>query len=426
MKTLFKNATIIPMTEDKYHFVGDMLIEDDKIIKIAQSINDTADHTINCEGKIILPAFVNCHTHLAMTLMRNYKDDTLDLFSWLSQIWPIEDKLVDEDIYHASILGLGEMIKSGCTTFADMYFNTWETARACTETGMRGIIGLTFFGDENESRRRIKELVPRLEDAIGENNNLRIDAAVHAIYTCSPGTYSLCKEWAEDRGTYFNTHLSETKKEVEDSIKEFGLTPARLLDSLGVLNERTYLAHGVWLDEEEQDIISRRGSSIIHNPSSNCKLASGVAPVAAYKSKGINVALGTDGASSNNNLNLLKEMNLASMLSSVSTLTPSILSPYDIIKMATKDGAKALGLDNKIGSLESGKEADFIVLDMNKLNTTPTNNPFSAIVFSLDRSNIEYVYSSGKALLDKGLLTTIDEDKAIRNTYRQWNDILNR
>lgn len=426
MKTLLKNATVIPMTKEKYYFSSDILIEDGKIKKIGKLNREISDNTIDCTGKVVLPSFVNGHTHLSMTLMRNYKDDTEDLFSWLSQIWPIEDKLNDDDIYWASLLGNAEMIKSGITTFADMYFMTWKTIEACKKAGTRGIIGLTFFGDEKETERRIRELYPRMEEAVDGDDSFRIDAAVHSIYTCTSGTYEIAKRWTRDRGVYLNTHLSETEKEVLDSLNDNKMRPVPYLDSLGVLDDKTYLAHGVWFDDDEIETVRERGSSVIHNPSSNCKLASGIAPIAKYMEKGINVALGTDGASSNNNLNMLKEMNLASMISSVSTFKPSSLSPYSVLEMATINGAKALGLDDKIGTVEEGKEADLIVMDMDRINTTPTNDIFSALVFSSDRDNIEYVFSKGKMLLDKGELTTIDEKEIKERTYQQWNDILNR
>ena len=182
----------------------------------------------------------------------------------------------------------------------------------------------------------------------------------------------------------------------------------------------------MFFDDAELEILRKKDVSIVHNPSSNAKLASGIAPIAKYRTDGMNIALGTDGASSNNNLNMINEMRLASMLSSVSTGKPSALSCYDVIRMATADGAKALGLDTRIGTLEEGKEADLLVMNMKKVNTCPVNDPYSAIVFSSDARNIEYVFSSGEMLLEKGTLTTLDEDEIMKNVTMQWNDILRR
>lgn len=413
------------MTERNLSFVGDISINDGFI----ERINSTAgeyDEVIDAQGKIALPAFVNGHTHLSMVLMRNYKDTCSNLMEWLSQIWPIEDKLNADDIYYSSILGAAELIKSGCTVFADMYFQADNTIKALKQAGIRGIIGQTFFGDEEEAKRRIRENVPILDAAIDGDDRYRIDAAVHAIYTCTDGCYKVAREWIDSRDGYMNTHLAETEGEVLNSIKDFGMKPAQYLKSLGVLNKKTYLAHGVWLDDEELKIIKESGASIIHNPSSNCKLASGIANVAKYRKMGINVGLGTDGASSNNNLNMLKEMNLASMISTVSNMDPGAVTPYDIISMATKDGAEAIGLGNKIGTIEEGKEADILILDMSRINTTPTNDPFSAIVFSADTSNVDTLFCKGKKILENGTILTLDEKEVMEKTNKQWEDILRR
>ncbi len=413
------------MTERNLSFVGDISIKDGFI----ERINGTAgeyDEVIDANGKIALPAFVNGHTHLSMVLMRNYKDTCSNLMEWLSQIWPIEDKLNADDIYYSSLLGAAELIKSGCTVFADMYFQADNTIKALKQAGIRGIIGQTFFGDEEEAKRRIRENVPILDAAIDGDDRYRIDAAVHAIYTCTDGCYKVAREWIDSRDGYMNTHLAETEGEVLNSIKDFGMKPAQYLKSLGVLNKKTYLAHGVWLDDEELKIIKESGASIIHNPSSNCKLASGIANVAKYRKMGINVGLGTDGASSNNNLNMLKEMNLASMISTVSNMDPGAVTPYDIISMATKDGAEAIGLGNKIGTIEEGKEADILLLDMSRINTTPTNDPFSAIVFSADTSNVDTLFCKGKKILENGTILTLDEKEVMEKTNKQWEDILRR
>lgn len=425
MRTLIKNALILPMTERNLSFVGDISIKDGFIEKI-NGTSGEYDEVIDAQGKIALPAFVNGHTHLSMVLMRNYKDTCSNLMEWLSQIWPIEDKLNADDIYYSSLLGAAELIKSGCTVFADMYFQADNTIKALKQAGIRGIIGQTFFGDEEEAKRRIRENVPILDAAIDGDDRYRIDAAVHAIYTCTDGCYKVAREWIDARDGYMNTHLAETEGEVLNSIKDFGMKPAQYLKSLGVLNKKTYLAHGVWLDDEELKIIKESGASIIHNPSSNCKLASGIANVAKYRKMGINVGLGTDGASSNNNLNMLKEMNLASMISTVSNMDPGAVTPYDIISMATKDGAEAIGLGNKIGTIEEGKEADILLLDMSRINTTPTNDPFSAIVFSADTSNVDTLFCKGKKILENGTILTLDEKEVMEKTNKQWEDILRR
>ncbi len=426
MITLIENAAIIPMTKSDYYFRGNIVIEDGKIRSTGNESAE-ADERIDASAMIALPSFVNAHTHLSMVLMRNYKDTCENLQDWLSEIFPIEDKLNDEDIYQASRLGAAELIESGCTVFADMYFHAWNTVKAIKEAGIRGIIGQTFMSDASDAEYRIEEIAPRILEAIGDDDSFRLDAAVHAVYTSTPDCYERAAAWAKERGVRMHTHLAETRKEVEDCIREYGKTPAALLDGIGIFSSvPTYVAHGVFSTENDMEILRRNNVSVVHNPASNMKLASGIAPVKQYREMGINVALGTDGASSNNNLSMIKEMNTAALLQTVANMTPSAARPYDIIAMATINGAKALGLDDRIGTIEEGKEADIVLINTDDSNMTPLNDPFSAVVFSADRKNIDTVFSKGRKLLEKGKLLTIDKEEAVRKTNERWEDILRR
>ena len=256
------------MTERDLHLRGDILIENGRIAAIG-TIDGDADEVIDGSKMIALPSFVNAHTHSPMVLMRNYKDTCEELMSWLSEIFPIEDKLQDEDIYWGSKLAIAEMIQSGCTTFADMYFQSWNTARAVRETGVRAVLGLTLFGDGEETKRRFREFVPRIEEAMDGSDMIRLDAAPHAIYTCTADTYRLAVEWTKERGHYLSTHLSETMTEVNDSLKNNGMRPAEYLDSLGVFSVPCYLAHCVHLSDSEAGMLaSHERISIVHNPAS--------------------------------------------------------------------------------------------------------------------------------------------------------------
>ncbi len=426
MTTIIKNATIIPMTERDKYFKGSILIENGIIRRIGEFDCKDADETIDADSMIALPSFVNAHTHLSMILMRNYKDTCENLQDWLSEIFPIEDKLNDEDIYQSSRLGAAELIQSGCTVFADMYFHAWNTVKAVKEAGMRAIIGQTFMNDAADAEFRIEEIAPRILEAIGGDDKIRLDAAVHAVYTSTPDCYERAAEWVKERGVRLHTHLSETRKEVEDCLREYGKTPVELLDSIGVFNVPVYAAHGVHISRAEMEILKEHNVSVVHNPSSNMKLASGIAPVCEYRKMGINTALGTDGASSNNNLSMMKEMNIAALLQTVANMTPSAARPYDVLAMATICGAKALGLDDRIGTLEEGKDADITLINTADVNMTPVNDPFSAIVFSADRKNVDTVFCQGRKLLENGNLLTIDKEEAIRKTKERWNDILTR
>ncbi len=413
------------MTKRDCFFKGSILIENEIITEIGQ-VERSADSIIDASSMIALPSFVNAHTHLSMVLMRNYKDTAENLQDWLSEIFPIEDKLNDEDIYQASRLGAAELIQSGCTVFADMYFHAWNTVKAIKEAGIRGIIGQTFMNDEKDAEFRIEEIAPRILEAIGNDDMLRLDAAVHAIYTSTPDCYIRAAEWVKERGVRLHTHLSETRKEVDDCIAAYGKTPVELFNDIGVFSVPVYAAHGVHINEEEMEILKEHDVSIVHNPASNMKLASGIAPVKKYREKGINTALGTDGASSNNNLSMIKEMNTAALLQTIANMTPSAVRPYDIIEMATIGGAKALGLDNRIGTIEKGKEADIVLINTSDANMSPLNDPFSAIVFSADRKNVDTVFCKGRKLLEGGKLLTIDKAEAIAKTNERWEDILRR
>ena len=413
------------MTKRDCFFKGSILIENGIIAEIGQ-VERSADSIIDASSMIALPSFVNAHTHLSMVLMRNYKDTAENLQDWLSEIFPIEDKLNDEDIYQASRLGAAELIQSGCTVFADMYFHAWNTVKAIKEAGIRGIIGQTFMNDEKDAEFRIEEIAPRILEAIGNDDMLRLDAAVHAIYTSTPDCYIRAAEWVKERGVRLHTHLSETRKEVDDCIAAYGKTPVELFNDIGVFSVPVYAAHGVHINEEEMEILKEHDVSIVHNPASNMKLASGIAPVKKCREKGINTALGTDGASSNNNLSMIKEMNTAALLQTIANMTPSAVRPYDIIEMATIGGAKALGLDNRIGTIEKGKEADIVLINTSDANMSPLNDPFSAIVFSADRKNVDTVFCKGRKLLEGGKLLTIDKAEAIAKTNERWEDILRR
>ena len=256
MKTLIKNAIVIPMVNDEEFFHGDILIEDGLIKEVGENITAKADEVIDADGSIALPSLINVHTHLAMILMRNYKDDKENLQEWLSEIFPIEDKLTRDDVLKASRLGVAELIKGGCTTFADMYFFAEETAKAVIEAGINASLGLTIFGDAKESERRYIERLPKMKETASEYGRISFTIAPHAIYTTTKESYQKSKEYAEKENFVLHTHISETKKEVEDSLKENGCTPLVYLEKINALSKNNMLlAHGVHLTEEELDFI---------------------------------------------------------------------------------------------------------------------------------------------------------------------------
>ncbi|AEC02203.1 amidohydrolase family protein [Parasphaerochaeta coccoides] len=428
MKTLITHATILPMTQEGLFFQGDIGIEDKKIVFVGTNRPESflPDMVIDATGMLALPAFVNAHTHLSMGLMRNYKDSSPSLQDWLAEIFPIEEKLHTADVEAASRLGAAELIRSGTTTFADMYFFAHETAKVVREAGMRACLGLTFFGDIDDSRRRFAERLPALEqEASLASNRIRIDAAPHAIYTTSAETYRYARDFVRERGCAFHTHLSETRKEVDDCVKETGMTPALYLESLGIFTVPSYLAHGVFITDEEISLLKDCPTAIVHNISSNLKLSSGVAPVAKFMRNGLTVAIGTDGASSNNNLNMCEELHVAMLVSRLFSAGQPPL-PFDMLRAATLGGAQALGLSHLIGTLEVGKEADIILVSTQATHMNPLNDPFSAMVYSLQSSDIDTVFCQGKLLMHGGILQTVDESQACRDVNKKWNALLSR
>lgn len=429
MKTLIKNVLIIPMTERDLSLQGDIGIDGTRIAFVGSADKSfVPDTVLDGTGMIAMPSLVNAHTHLSMELMRNYKDTCANLQDWLGEIFPIEDKLTASDIRIVSDLGIAELIKGGTTTFADMYFFAHETGKAVVESGVRACLGLTLFGDVEDSRRRVQERGPLMEAVAAQSNGrIRVDIAPHAIYTCSTATYRYAHDYAKANKTAMHTHLSETDKEVQDSISRFNRTPGDYLASIGCFDDiRTYLAHCVHSTDAELSRFTAYDIGIVHNPTSNCKLASGIAPIAKIRQAGIPLALGTDGASSNNNLNLIEEMHIASLLCTVSTGNTMALTPYDTVRMATAGGAEVLGLDDRIGTLEAGKDADLILVDTKKSHMTPLNNPFSALVFSAQASDVDTVFCQGRLLMQNRRLTTIEETEAMRKTELCWKDILTR
>jgi 5-methylthioadenosine/S-adenosylhomocysteine deaminase len=425
MNTLIKNALILDMTERDKSYRGDIKIENGKI---SDNPLFKADRELDATNMICMPSLINAHTHTSMGLMRNYKDTAPNLMAWLNEIFPIEAKLEPEDIYWASQIALSEMISTGTTAFNDMYFMMDQTCEAVYQAKMRANIGKTLFGSLDNIQERLKPFDEISEKYLSKANGLiKFNVAPHAIYTTPLETYLYARDMILDKGGDLHTHMSETQTEVDNSIKDFGDTPLMYLEKAHALDDiKVVLAHGVYLSDDEVKLCKDKNISVVHNPSSNCKLASGIAPVSKFRKAGVNVALGTDGASSNNNLNMMEEMHLAAMLSCVSNLDPIANTPYDIIKMATINGAKALSIDDKVGTIEVGKDADIILIDINKPHLTPLNDPFSAVVYSASGSDVDTVFCKGEMLMHNRKLLTIDVDLAMKQTKKRWEHLLTK
>lgn len=412
---LIKNALILNPNnfENKKQ---SLLIKDDLIAEISEEIEDSkADKIIDAEGKILLPGLINTHTHLSMTLFRGLADD-LSLDSWLNDhIWPMEANLNGEYCYIGALLAAVELIKSGTTTLSDMYFYMEDVARAVDDAGFRAVLsyGMIDFGDAEKRQDEIEENLTLFKNCNGmADGRIKVFFGPHSPYTASEELLVKVRELADEYNMGIHIHVSETQKEIDDVSAEKGLRPFEYLEKIGFLGPDVVAAHCVWLSDEEIEIIKKHNVKVSHNPCSNMKLASGVSPVSKMIDKGICVSIGTDGASSNNNLDLIEELKTASLLQKVSTLDPKALSSDEAIEMATIKGAEALGLDSEIGSIEVGKKADLILIDTNSANMVPDSSSLSSnVIYSANGSNVDTTICNGKILMENKKLTTLDEQE---------------
>jgi 5-methylthioadenosine/S-adenosylhomocysteine deaminase len=385
---------------------SDIFVNDDGTIGavgegIRREHSGDADLIIDGDGAIALPGLVNTHSHAAMSLLRGYADDMI-LQDWLSQkIWPLEAHLTPSDVYRGTKLACLEMIKSGTVAFNDMYFMMEEAARAVGEAGIRatlsyGYIDL-FSPEKREAECRATENLVR---AIRSLNNPRINAAAgpHAMYTVSSEGLRWCAEFAAEQKIGIHIHLSETEKEVNDCIAQHGKRPAAYLDDCGILTQKTVTAHCCWLDEAECTLLSKRGVSVSHNPSSNMKLATNRAmPYPLLKDAGVNVCLGTDGCASNNNLDMFEEAKTAALLQKFSWNNPTLLPAHEALAMATVNGAKGLGLAS--GTLVAGAPADIILVTARTACNTPLHNATSNLVYSCSGGAVGTTICDGRVLM---------------------------
>jgi len=414
---LIKNAKVLVYENGKLLTKdADIAIKGNKISQIEKIKADSGfQKIIDASNMLAMPGLINTHTHLSMVLFRNYADD-MPLFDWLTKkIWPLEAKLTNEAIYKGSILGIAELIKSGVTGFLDMYFFADETIKAALETGVRVYIARGLTDEEEGKEVQLNETRRLFNEYHNQEGRVKIYAGPHAPYTCSPRYLKKVIELAKELDIGIHIHLAETKKEVDECIEKWGKTPIKHVFDLGLFERPTIAAHCVHLNDEDIEILAKSNVSVAHNPTSNLKLASGFAPVEKMLKAGVNVTLGTDGASSNNNLNMFEEMHLASIMHKALNYDAVSVPAETVIKMATINGAKALGIEDELGSLEVGKKADIILIDLRKPHLVPLNNPLSAICYSAQSSDVHTVIVDGKILMENYELKTIDIEKAMHD-----------
>ena len=419
MKTLIKHATAVLMDEAGTVLPDAFVVVKDKRI---QSVGAACppgpfDLEIDGTGQVLLPGFVNAHTHVPMTALRGYGDGH-DLQDWLNNyIFPVEARWDDRAIRACAALGLAEMIASGVTAIADMYMRTGAVAQEIAAAGISANLscgGVQFTEDFDPDT--LSDCVAQralTQEWHGWNDGqILVDASIHAEYTSRPGLWAWMAQYAADHSLGMHVHVSETKSEHEACIARHGKTPVQILDDYGVWEGRAIAAHCVWTTPEDWAIMARKGVSCIHNPVSNLKLGSGIAPIPAMRRAGVNVALGTDGVSSNNCTDLFGEMKLAAILHNGAGHDPLALLPMDALRMATCDGAAALG--RHTGRIAPGYEADLILVDFSHLNLFPCHDPISNLVYAGHSCDVSMNMARGKVIYQKGEFLTIDIDRVKR------------
>ncbi len=419
---LIKNTDILTMNGGREIIKGgDVAIEDNEISDIGEEITVEAEKVIDGSGKVTMPGLINTHTHLSMTLFRGIADD-LELQTWLQdKIWPLESNLESDDVYVGALLGSLEMIRSGTTCFADQYFFMDQVAEAVKESGIRASLSYGII-EENDPEKRVEEIEvgkKLVENYEGyANDRVKTMFGPHSTYTCSEECLERVKELADDYDVGIHIHLAENEKEIEDVKKMHGERPVKFLDSIDFLDSGVLAAHCTWLDEEEIEIIRKTGTKPVHNPVSNMKLGSGVAPIPDLLSEGIPVGLGTDGAASNNSLDIFEEMKFAALLNKAKNKDPTVVPARKALEMATINGAKGLGLENEIGSIETGKKADMIMVDLEKPHLKPLFDIESQLVYSCNGNDVETVIVDGNVIMENGEVKTLNEDKIIQKSQK--------
>lgn len=425
-----KNGTILTMDSENTVIENGLLgIQDDEISYVGNDRGESiaAKQIVDADGGLILPGLVNGHTHAGMSLFRGLADD-LPLMDWLNRyIFPVESKMDAGFVYAGTMLACMEMILSGTTTFCDMYLFEDETAAAAKKAGMRCLVGEVLYDFPSPNYGSIEngfEYTKHLIEKWADDPLVSIAVEPHSPYTCGPELLQSAGNLALENDVPLIIHMSETQSELAEIWKKYGKQPFHHLEALGILGPHVIADHCVHVDESEMDIMKAYDVKMIHNPESNMKLASGFAPVPRILKKGITVGLGTDGCASNNNLDMFSEMDFAAKLHKVRTLDPTVMDARTVLRMATTESAKALGMGDVIGSLETGKKADIIVVNTNKPHLTPLYNPYSHLVYAAKGSDVSHSIVNGKLVMADRKVMTIDFDKTMDKAKRLSKDII--
>lgn len=427
MNILINHALVVLNVNGIYQVKEKCIVIEDEVIKsVVDEVEAKGfDHVIDGRNKLVIPGLVNAHNHSYMTLFRNSADD-LPFEQWLfKKIIPQEDQLKSKDVYWGSMLGIMEMINTGTTCFTDMYMFVNETSRAVEESGIRASLSRGLVDIDGGGDRRLQEALNEIDDWSNKGHDrMRFLLAPHAPYTCSEDYLKKVIREAEKHHLGINIHLSETLKEVKDIQTTHGLTPTGYLNQLGLFDQNTLAAHCVYLTENDMDILNDKQVHVVTNPTSNLKLGNGFAPIKELMNKGVNVCLGTDGAASNNALNLFKELQLISLIHKGVHQDAELITAQEALEFATSAGAKALAYE-KLGEIKAGYLADLSIIDLDRPQYYPRNNLIAALVYSTTGEEVETVIVNGKILMLENVYKTIDTER-IKYEVTKINNRLRR
>ena len=437
MDILIKDTWVLPMTatgEESPLFRGHVGISGDRIVAVCRNEEESERFRQGCvgtvqeidgRGKLLMPGLINTHNHVAMTLMRGYADD-MPLMPWLTEkIWPFEEKERPDDVRLGAEVGIAEMLLGGTTAFVDMYWMQTSVAEAVCRSGIRAVLSPCFVDACFEEFERDLEIV--LERYAGSGDGrIGVMIAPHAPYTCSPEHLRRALELSRRYGLGINIHVAETKTEIETIARQYGKSPVVHLRDLGMFERPTLAVHGVYLSNEDIALLKEHGVSVAHNPQSNMKISSGIAPVARLLREGINVGIGTDGACSNNDLDMWEEMRSASFLQKVATDDPCVLPAYEVLKMATVNGAKAIGMEGKLGQIAEGMLADVILIDLCKPHLSPCHDLVANLVYCCKSSDVDTVIVNGRIVVEHGRLLTLDTTALCGEIQQRVEEMLRR
>lgn len=423
MIKVIKGGTVITMDEkrkEQYEKL-DIVIKDDKIFKIVKDYDGEYDMLIDATNKVVLPGLINAHTHLGMSIFRA-TNDSLTLNEWLeNKIWPIENNLTNDDVYYSTLLSCIEMIKTGTTTSNDMYFNCDGSIKALKQTKLRSLFSRCLMDGTGQGQKMIDEFL-KLYEENKDSDLIKFSVAVHSFYTSSEEYLKKCSDLALKLDLPLHIHFCENETEVSTIKEKYNMDPVDALEKVGMLRNKLILAHTTFISEDKLSKFLNKKVSFVHNPISNLNLGCGIANISKYKNY-VNVCLGTDGQGSGNNLNLFYHMSMVDLLQKGLYKDPVVSSSYEVLKMATINGAKALFMDDKIGSIEVGKNADIIIVDLNEIETYPTVDVINNVVHNTGYSNVDTTIVNGEVLmLNHKLLVPFDEGELKKHI----NSIINR